>query len=368
MSIDLLALAGPGDVALLERLRLALVANFWSLVAVAVVTLTLAVVSRYLDRLRDRQSITLFRRHTIMLTLCFFGLLIVIMTFEGDMRDDLLKLFGVLLSAAIAFSSATAIGNAMSGLMLRAQRHFRSGDYIEVGEHYGGVVERGLFFTEIQNELRDRVTLPNSYLTSHPVTVIRPEGTLIEADVSLGYDVSHSVIEPLLIEAAGAAGLADPCFVELRSLGDFSVTYRVFGLYKGRLKDLPIARSELRARMLDTLHSGGVEIVSPTFMNQRALASGQVFVPEVETPPTSGSKRQAGRTRFDEAEEAGSAERWSDLVSEYDDSIESLSAEIAEASDEVEADRLRADLEKVERKREVLAERIKQREEESNAE
>ena len=42
------------------------------------------------------------------------------------------------------------------------------------------------------------------------------------------------------------------------------------------------SKSALHRAVLDTLHQAGVEIVSPTFMNQRQIAAGRLFIPETE--------------------------------------------------------------------------------------
>ena len=122
----------------------------------------------------------------------------------------------------------------------------------------------------IQNEFRDLVTIPNLYLTTHPVTTTRSSGTIVSATVSLGYDVSRTKIEELLLVAAGNTGLQDP-FVQILDLGDFSVTYRISGLLTN-VKRLLSARTRLRAAMLTALHEAGVEIVSPTFRSLLRMA------------------------------------------------------------------------------------------------
>ena len=142
---------------------------------------------------------------------------------------QLLGLIGILLSAVIALSAMTFVGNIMAGLMLRAIKNFRPGDFVRVGDHFGRISERGLFHIEIQTEDRDLTTLPNQYLVTNPVKVIRSSGTLVTADVSLGYDVSRVVVERVLLEAATDAELKEP-FVYVIGLGDFSVAYRIAGL------------------------------------------------------------------------------------------------------------------------------------------
>ncbi len=133
-----------------------------------------------------------------------------------------LTMLGLLLTAIIALSSTTFVANAMAGLVSRAVGAFRPGDIVRVADHFGRVTARGLFHTEIQTEDGDLTELPNLFLVSHPVSVVRSTGTIVSASVSLGYDVPHSKIEALLLEAARAGELEDP-YVHVPELGDFSV-------------------------------------------------------------------------------------------------------------------------------------------------
>ncbi len=158
---------------------------------------------------------------------------------------------------------------------------FRLGDFLRVENQFGRITERGLFHTEIQTEERDLTTLPNLFLVSHPITVLRSSGTIVSATVSLGYDIPHHTIDKLLVEAALAAKLTDP-FVHIMELGDYSVTYRISG-FLSEVKQLLSARSKLRAMMLTTLHDAGVEIVSPIVMNQRRLEEGVRVLPPQST-------------------------------------------------------------------------------------
>ena len=123
-------------------------------------------------------------------------------------RASLLQFVGILLSAAIALASTTLLGNAMAGLMLRAVRNFKAGDFIQVEGHFGRITERRLVHTEIQTEDRDLTTIPNLFLVTHPVKVIRASGTVISANVSLGYEVPRAHVQELMLQAAAKAGLS----------------------------------------------------------------------------------------------------------------------------------------------------------------
>jgi small-conductance mechanosensitive channel len=276
---------------------------------IVAVLLTLVVVRRLLDRSESKISGRHFQSQVIMILLTGAGLVIVILVIpmSDTMRGQVLGLLGILVSASIALSSTTIIGNAMAGVMMRAVRNFRMGDFIRVGEHFGRVSERGLFHTEIQTEDRELTTLPNIYLVSNPVTTIRKSGTIVSAVVSLGYDLERTRVEGLLLEAAKSSDLEEP-FVSVLELGDFAVTYRVAGLLT-EVKRLISTRSQLRKRVMDSLHGDGVEIVSPSFRNMRALSPETVFVPRApgpkkETEPDSVPEDVV----FDKAEEAESLE------------------------------------------------------------
>ena len=250
--------------------------------------------------------------------------ILLVLPIDPTLRGQLLGFVGVVFSAALALSSTTFIGNMLAGLMLRAMRNFRPGDFLRVEGHFGRVSDRSLFHTEIQTEERDLTTIPNLFLVTHPTTVIRSSGTIVSATVSLGYDVQRARIEELLRAAAERAGLAEP-FVHVLELGDHSVTYRVAGL-QTEVKQLLSARSLLRATMLDLLHEGGVEIVSPTFMNTRAFPPDRRFVPEASVPSTSPGPLEPlpEEVVFDKAEEAESLERLRLSIGELDREIENL--------------------------------------------
>ncbi|MFH1894131.1 MAG: mechanosensitive ion channel domain-containing protein [Candidatus Zixiibacteriota bacterium] len=308
-----------------------------------------------------------FRRQIVTMILSFIGVLaiIIVLPINDTLRGQLLTLFGILISAAIALSSTTLLGNAMAGMMLRAVRNFKPGDFVSVGEHFGRVSDRGLFHVEIQTEDRDLTTIPNLYLVTNPVTVSRASGTIISATVSLGYDVSHSKIETVLLEAAEGAGLQDP-FVHILELGDFSVTYRVAGLLK-EVKQLLSTRSNLKEMMLDKLHLAGIEIVSPTFMNTRAMPEHRVFIPVVEREHAAvepASVKTPEAVVFDKAEKAESLANLREMHEQFGKDIEAMKEKVEESKNgESQRDNLKAELERLELRRSRLADIIKIREE-----
>ncbi len=270
-------------------------------------------------------------------------LLILVLPVPDGTIASLLTVLGLAVTALITLSSTTIAANLMAGLMIGRVGAFKPGDFIRVfgpnGETFGRVTARGLFHVEIQSEERDLMTVPNSFMITHPVRTVRQDGTIVTCELSLGYDLPHGKIESLLKRAAESAGLTDP-YVQIRELGDFSVSYRVCG-FLAEVRSLLSARSRLRATILDTLHGAGVEIVSPAFMNQR----------RAEEPVIAERSRRQGASYasfesmiFDKAEDAERVERVREALETTKQKVKELEAQLGEADAEAK-DELKQEIE-----------------------
>lgn len=275
----------------------------WILPAGATLIVAAAIFWSLRRAIPDEPETRIIRQLLSMVVIAFANVALVLaLPFDTTTTGQLLSLFGLVITAVIALSSTTFVSNAMAGLMLRSVGGFHPGDFIRIGEQFGRVTEKGLLHTEIQSEDRDLITLPNLFIMTHPVRVVRSSGTLVSADVSLGYDVHRHRVRDRLKEAAEEAELSEP-FVQITNLGDFSVSYRVYGFLED-VGNLVTKRTELRGKMLDRLHADGIEIVSPSFMNQRPLDSGQRMIPLSPAAEQAMDDTHAEQLMFDKAEVA----------------------------------------------------------------
>lgn len=346
--------AATADIGLIEAFGL----ETWLVGGGALVLLLL--LRLLLGWLAGRRRLTSFTRHVVLAVLSVVAVVAVALTLKDPVRDQVLKFLGIVVSAVLAFSSTTLVGNGLAGVMLRAQSHFRGGDWVSVGDVFGQVVHRGLLFTTVQNELRDLVTLPNSHLASRPVRVVA-DPTYISARVSLGYDVPHREVERLLLQAAASAGLENP-YVYVLELGDFSILYRISGKLR-RIEELLTKKSALKRSVLDALHGGGIEIVSPAFMNQRLLAQDRRFIPagtvDLELPTEIGPAPEADT--FDKGRQAKTMEQLEDAVRAAEERIEALRRELDDGGgSETYREECRRDLHKLEQGKERLLHEIEQ--------
>ena len=155
----------------------------------------------------------------------------------------------------------------------------------------------------------------------------------------------RGTVESALCAAAEQAGLTDP-FVQVVALQDFSVLYRIAGSL-AEVKHLLTVRSNLRKAVMDVLHGQGLEIASPTLMNQRKLADDQRIAPPVapaprtETPTVNPDTPEA--RVFDKAELAEAIAQTRQQIEQQladgddDHQLESTRAQLAELEAQLDA-------------------------------
>lgn len=286
-------------------------------------------------RARKRHQDLSLTRQSIKLAIWFFGVLALLLVLPVDniTQGQLITVFGLIVTAVLTLSSTTFVSNGLAGVMLRSVENFRPGDFLRVGDYFGRVTERGLLYTEIQTEDGDLTTLPNLQLVSTPYTVLQSSGTVVSATVSLGYEISRRDVEDALLVAGDDAGLEEP-FVQIVELQDFSVTYRVAG-FLTEPKQLLSSRSNLRKHMLDVLHHRGIEIVSPSFMNQRRIAEQSFIPPTVLRHGHAEAEAQIPEHKiFDKAEQAGELEELREEQRNLSLQLEEIKGKLAEVTEE----------------------------------
>ena len=265
--------------------------------------------------------------------------IVVLLPLSGETRGQVLSLLGVVLTAILALAATTFVTNMIAGIMLQASQPFRPGDYVRVNDQFGRVTKTSLFHTQIQTEWRDLTNLPNLMLVNNPVTVMHRDGTIIHAEISIGYDVTYLRVEELLLNAGADAGLREP-FVLVHELLDHAVVYRICGFLPD-MKNLLSSRSNLRKKVLEQMHGNGVEIVSPSFMNQRALDPENKVIPPKPVLYDSDKPRKASTAPedkiFDKAEEAASIEELKSKQEEARAELKQLRSELKTADETAKA-------------------------------
>jgi small-conductance mechanosensitive channel len=177
----------------------------------------------------------------------------------------------ILVGAMVTLGSSSAVSNLVSGTVLIYTRGFQIGDYVEIGEAHGEVVERSLLKTQLRTPLNEIVTIPNSRVLNASIvnysTDAQARGLVLTTTVGIGYDVDWRRVHELLERAASRTEhvLAEPRpYVIQKGLDDFAVSYELRASTR-RADLMPAIRSELRQNVLDSFNEASVEILSPRY-------------------------------------------------------------------------------------------------------
>lgn len=261
----------------------------WTLISIVLLGIVYWGLSKLLYQRQKANKLSTLIRQVTLISLLIVGLLTILITIpfdDSNLRGQILTLISALLSAAIALNSATFIGNAFAGMMIRSGNHVNPGEFIRVENHFGLITEMSLFYVEIQRDDGGFTTLPNLFVAINPVEITRRK-PIISSTVSLGYDVPRQQVQELLKKAAINTELENP-YILIKELGDFSIVYSINGYLNNNKtqneEETPIfvAQSRLNGQILDFLHKAKIEIVSPNFVNQRILKK-ETFRPDEST-------------------------------------------------------------------------------------
>lgn len=318
---------------------------FESLIEPTVVLLILIILlifnSWIFKRIKSTASNGNITKGAISFFLVLIGVLVFILVLPIDksLKGQILGFLGIIISAGIALSSTTVLGNLIAGIMNNSMNRFRNGDLIKIGDLHGRVIKKSIFHTEIQLEDSNFITVPNLYIANNPVKLIRKTNTVISTSVSLGYDISRENIEKALKDAAISAGLSDP-YVYITSLDDFSVVYKIHGFLEDSSKYFSTS-SLLNAKVMDKLHDEKIEIVSPTFMNQRRVDEKEFIPKQVIKIKEPVEEKSPEDLIFDEAIKSEKIEIKKDYLKEIDKKQEVLKDRLKDLKDGKEIENIK---------------------------
>jgi small-conductance mechanosensitive channel len=107
------------------------------------------------------------------------------------------------LGIAVGFAAQQTIANIFSGFGIFVDRLYVAGNWVKVAEHYGEVISISLRTTKIRTLDNTYISVPNSLVTSSPITNFSEEGILrITAHVHIPYSESVEQAREALLEAA----------------------------------------------------------------------------------------------------------------------------------------------------------------------
>jgi small-conductance mechanosensitive channel len=217
-------------------------------------------------------------------------------------ETEAFKGLSVLIGLMITLGSTGLINQIISGLFVIYSRSVRPEDYVRIGDIEGQVTDVGFLATKLKTPRQEEITIPHSVLVGTATTnysrLAGPDGMVVTASVTIGYDVPWRQVHALLLLGASRTrGIrTDPSpRVLQRELSDFYVQYHLMAhLEEGKSRAEVL--SDLHAQIQDAFNEFGAQIMSPHFESQ---PERRVLVPKSEwhTAPASPALASVGGNR-----------------------------------------------------------------------
>ncbi len=159
--------------------------------------------------------------------------LVVVLAALSQLGVQMTSFIAILGAAGLAVGLALqgSLANFAAGVMIIFFRPYKAGEYIEAAGTAGTVEAVTIFNTILKTPDNRKVVVPNSNITSGPITNFSAHDTRrIDLIIGVGYDDDLKVTEQAIREVIGAESrvLKEPApIVAVESLGDSSVNFVV---------------------------------------------------------------------------------------------------------------------------------------------
>jgi small-conductance mechanosensitive channel len=234
--------------------------------------------------------------------------LIVAFPYIPGAKSPAFQGISIFLGLLLSLGSSSAVANAIAGVILIYMRSFLIGDWVEIGDTVGEVIEKNLLVTRILTPKDEIITIPNATVMSGSVKNYSIEakkaGVIFYTTVTIGYDAPWRTVHDLLVRAAVATNHVRPApspFVLQRGLDDFYVAYEL-NAYTDVPREMLNILSELRQNIQDNFNQAGIEICSPHFASVRdgnVIAIPKQYVATDYSAPGFRLKQVNGTDRTD---------------------------------------------------------------------
>ncbi len=195
-------------------------------------------------------------------------LTLIFLTLSTGLSADQIILVGlilVILGLIAALILHEPIANALSGIALINTDPFREGERIKVGDTLVcDVLEVNLTNTRVKTLKGEVVNMPNRELLAHSImNFSRSKPYAMTVDVTVSFDVPHSKVESLLVDAAkrteGVLGDPKPSVFAHRIEGN-TVSYQLWA-YIADPDEMKRAKSEIIAKAQELFHEEGFKLL-----------------------------------------------------------------------------------------------------------
>lgn len=214
----------------------------------------------------NRAHVPKLLRDLIRFALVALGAALVLSTVWGADLGGVVAALGVG-SIVLGLALQDALGNLFSGLALLIEQPFAVGDWIQVGDDIGKIVEVNWRAVHLITRQQELIIVPNSILAGQTLQNFRRPHRLHVEPIDLGfsYDDPPNVVKQVLRETAiSTTGvLSEPApIVQTISYDDSSIGYRV-RLFLADYEQVPKVRDDFMSRVWYTAQRNKLNIPFP---------------------------------------------------------------------------------------------------------
>ncbi len=180
---------------------------FWSIIILIITYISINLITKILRSLAEKSTEKRYLFKSIepfikILGWIFAITIIITVIFQPPFETIIAVMASV--GIAIGFASQDILKNIFGGIMIVFDRPFQVGDKIEVGDHYGEVVEIGLRCTRIVTKDDSLVSVPNSEVVNTAVSNSNSgeSNCQVVAEIWLPIDVDTTAARKIAIETA----------------------------------------------------------------------------------------------------------------------------------------------------------------------
>lgn len=217
-----------------------------------------------MDRLKWEGALRKLLKSIIKIIILGFG----IITALGQMGINIGSLIaGVgVVSLAVSFAAKDTLENFISGITILADKPFKVGDIVELGDEFGTVVEITLRTTRIRTIENYIQVVPNSKMVSSNIvnrSLVKETNVFLKLGIGYESDVdkAREIILGVLKEDARIQEVPEPKVV-VTDLGDSSVNLRIKFVINEPAYEIPM-RFEYTEKIKKALDKGGINIPFP---------------------------------------------------------------------------------------------------------
>lgn len=196
-------------------------------------------------------------------------LLILFLVISGVFKLDLTTILvsSAVFSAVIGLALQDILGNVISGVALHVERPFRVGDWVEVADQTGEVVEMSWRATRIRTMENNYVVIPNSNIAKDRIINYKAPSPVLALYLRVGtsYEAPpHKVKQAILEIAAQTPGVLKDPAPHMRTIdyGDFAIEYEL-KFWINEYQRHPIIQDDLKSRIWYQFKRMGIQIPFP---------------------------------------------------------------------------------------------------------